>query len=273
MVSRSTGKKIHLEGVPETLLIPLWARAVECQRQRPIIRDRKSLRILKKIDYDFSRFRNAQLSQTGISIRTKIVDGAVAAFFNRHPDAVILNLGAGLDTRFERIDNGKMIWYELDLPEVIAFKRLFFRETDRYRFIARSILDFSWLDEVSGTARPVLIIAEGLFMYFEEKDVRRVFDHLADRFPGAEMLFEMLAFFALGRGRYHDCLSRVKSKNIEFKWALKESRDMETWNGRIRLIDEWNVLDYFAHRWGWLMFLNGYMKSMIGNRIVHVRFS
>jgi len=273
MVNRSSGKKVHFEGVPETLLIPLWARAVECCRQRPIIRDRKSLRVLKKIDYDFSRFRNAQLSQTGISIRTRIVDDAVTAFFNRYPDSVVLNLGAGLDTRFERIDNGKILWYDLDLPEVIAFKKLFFKETDRYRFIARSILDFEWLDDIPATSRPMLIIAEGIFMYFEAGDVRRLFDRLADRFPGAEMLFEMLAFFALGRCRYHDCVSRVKSKNIEFKWALKDSRELERWNERIRFLDEWNVLDYFTHRWGWLMFLNAYMKSMIGNRIVHVRLS
>jgi len=264
--------KLDLQGVAETSLIPLWARAFETNRSNPIIQDTKSVQLLQNIDYDFSRFEKAWLSQTGISIRTIIFDEATEAFVNQHPDAVIINLGAGFDARFERMDNGEIRWYDLDLPELIEIKRHFFEETERYRFIARSVMDFSWFDEIRLAGNPTLIIAEGLLMYLDEREVKTIFEKLAFHFPNAEMLFEMLALFALGLSEYHDSVSQIRSSNVEFKWTMGNSKELESWSEKIKFIEEWNVLDYFGYRWGWLIFLNAFFKRMAGDRIVHLRF-
>ena len=123
----NTGK---IAGVPETLLIPLYCRAMETQRPDGIIKDGKAVEMVQSIDYDFSRFDKARGSQVGVAIRTEILNEGVRAFTGKHPDATVVNLGAGLCTRFTRVDNGRVTWYELDLPEVIELRRKFFAEME-----------------------------------------------------------------------------------------------------------------------------------------------
>ena len=100
------GTGCKLAGVSETLLIPLWARAAETRGPDPIIQDLMAVGIVEKIDYDFDKFNSAWKSRVGVSIRTMILDRAVEKFITRRPGARIINIGAGLDTRFFRVDNG-----------------------------------------------------------------------------------------------------------------------------------------------------------------------
>jgi O-methyltransferase involved in polyketide biosynthesis len=260
-------------GVPETLLIPLYARAVETRRPDGIIRDEEAVEMVERIDYDFGQFDKAWMSQVGVAIRTEILDQEASAFIGAHPDAVVVNLGAGLCTRFNSVDNGRVTWYELDLPEVIDVKRQFLEDTDRYQFVARSVFDFSWFDEIRISGKPVLLIAEGLLMYFEEHELGVLFDELVTRFPGAEMLFEMLAPLIVGRSKQHDAVSKVG--DAEFKWGLKDSRVLETWNEKMEFVEEWNIFDYHRDRWGWIRFVTAIFppfKTLMGIRIVHLRF-
>ena len=263
---------ISLEGISETLLIPLWARAFETRRAEPIIRDPKAMEICDALDYDFAMFDGAWMTQTGVAVRTKLFDEAVLDHIAGQPDTVFINLGAGLDTRFERVDNGRIHWYEVDLPEVIEIRRHFFTETERHHFIGRSFTDFTWTEKVDLEDRVPLIIAEGLLMYFDEREVRGVFENLAHHFPGAEMIFEMLTPLAVGMGRYDECVSKVGGGKLEFKWTLYDSREMETWNLGIKLCREWNVLDYCKTRWGYLAFMAPLFFNLLGNRVVRVRF-
>jgi len=124
----------NLTGIPKTLMIPR-SRANETSSPNPIIRDEHAVEMVKQIDYDFSQFDREWMTQLFVVIRTEILDGSVKDFIDRHPAALIVNLGCGLDTRFFRVDNGKTRWYDLDLPELIRINKLFFEETDRYKMI------------------------------------------------------------------------------------------------------------------------------------------
>jgi O-methyltransferase involved in polyketide biosynthesis len=273
ILHRPSKASVQLSGIAETLLIPLWARAVETRSPDAIIRDPIALEIFESLDYDFSIFDGAWMTQTGIAIRTKLLDDGTADFIRRHPKAVVLNLGAGLSTRFSRLDNGTIRWYEVDLPEVIGLRKLFFRETKRYRFIAGSVTDPSTLEQVETGKQSVLVLAEGLFMYFPEEDVRAVFEHLSKHFAGAEMLLEMLAPCALGMGKYDPCLSKIAGGRLDFRWTLRDCRAMESWNCGLRLLREWNVLEHHRERWGWLNFCSPHALPVLGNRIVHLCFA
>lgn len=92
-------KKIenHLTEVPETMLITLWAKAMETGRPDALLHDEKAVEILRQIDYDFTKFKNAKFSQAGCCIRANLIDRAAKTFINRHPDAVVVQLGAGID--------------------------------------------------------------------------------------------------------------------------------------------------------------------------------
>ncbi|AKJ64826.1 class I SAM-dependent methyltransferase [Kiritimatiella glycovorans] len=150
-----------LSGIPETLLIPLWARAVEGEEPDPIVRDDKAAEMVRQIEYDFAKFAKARLSQLGVAIRTMLLDRATSDFLRRNPDGVVVNLGAGLDTRRHRL-GVETDWYEPDLAESLELRRRFFEETDRYRFLTASVFDTEWMEKVDDAGRPVLLIAEGL---------------------------------------------------------------------------------------------------------------
>lgn len=264
-----------LQGVPETMLIPLWARAEESKQADPIIRDDMAEGLISRIDYDFSRFKDAWLTQVGVSIRTMLLDKAVCDFLQQRPSAVIVNLGAGLDTRYERLKDDSIIhrWYDLDLPEAIGLRRRFFNESDGNTCIAKSVFDDSWFDDVKAEGRPILIIAEGLFMYFTEDEVAGFFRRMVARLPDAEMFLEVLAPVAVGKSRHHDSVSKIGS-SAEFKWGMKDSRKIEQWHEGIRFLKEWNYYDYHRKRWKWFGVVGRLplIRPLLSSRIVHLEF-
>jgi methyltransferase (TIGR00027 family) len=263
----------ELKGIPETLLIPVWARAAETNRNKPMIRDHKAVEMVSRINYDFSRFEKSWLTQVGISVRTELLDKAVSAFVRKNPDAVVINLGAGLDTRYVRMNLDNILWYELDVPEVISLRRRFFDETDHYCFLSKSVFDLSWIEDVDYTGRPVLFIAEGLFMYFEEAEVKSLLNRIANRFPGADMLFEMLAPILVGKTGKHDSVSKIDSE-VEFRWGMANSRKMSDWYLLIDFVEEWNYFDYHKDRWRWFGFIARLplLRPRFASRIVHLHF-
>lgn len=263
-----------LTGIPETLLIALWARAAATQEAEPIIQDPKAVEMVSRIDYDFSRFEASnRFTKLGVAVRTMILDRELAALLKRYPGAVVVNFGAGLDTRHARMQCHDTDWYEIDVPESIELRRQFFSESDRYHFVAYSMFDLSWIDNVKTCGRPVIFLAEGLFMYFEEEKLRPFFRELVLHFPGSEMLFEMLAPFMVGKSRHHETVKKIDSA-AEFKWGLKYSRDIETWHPSIRFIEEWNYYDYYRSRWSLLGALGRlpFFRTRLGCRIVHLNF-
>ncbi len=261
-----------LSGVPETLLIPLWARAVETKNSNPIIKDYKAIEMMENIDYDFSKFDNAWMSQTGVAVRTEILDNATKFFIDKNPNAIIINVGCGLDTRFLRLDNNRIVWYELDLPEPIRIKKEFFEETERYRMIAKSVFDYSWINEIKVSNEPILIIIEGLLMYFTDQEVKNLINKLVSLFPNAEMLFETMTPSIVKRSNKHDTVNKV---GVSFKWGINSGKEMLKFNERIDFIEEWNYFDYHKDRWRWFgrLALIPSFRKRFNNKIVHLRFS
>jgi O-methyltransferase involved in polyketide biosynthesis len=261
-----------LEGIPETLLIPLWARATETGRRDPIVRDPMAVEMLTQINYDFAKFQKARMSQLGVSVRTMLLDRATQTFLDAHPHACVVNLGAGLDTRHARLRHHDALWYELDLPEAIDLRRRFFEENEHYRFLERSVFDPSWMNEVKADGRPVLLIAEGLFMYFEKRELSVLAARIAERFAGGEMLIEVQGPGIVGKSRMHDSLGRM-DKAPEFKWGTSDSRDLLAWHPGIELVEEWSFFNYHMERAGWIAWLMRvpFLRREYEPRIVHVR--
>ena len=113
--------RVDLNNVHETLLLPLWGRAQAARMRDPVLKDRRAVRLIEQLDYDFSGFR-AGLGSWQIllfALRAKEFDAIVRDFIAEHPAATVVNIGAGLDTTFCRVDNGRIRWYDLDVPEVI----------------------------------------------------------------------------------------------------------------------------------------------------------
>lgn len=258
-----------LKDVSKTLLVPLRARYLETKKTNGIINDPKTVEILDQIEYDFSGKNEISLvSRLGVAIRTEILDQQVKRFLSKNSDAVIVNLGCGLDTRFYRLNNHLVSWYDLDMPEVITLRKNFFDEMANYQFIAKSVLDFSWIENIPKN-KPTLFIAEGLLMYFLEAEVKSILKTIGEAFPNSELLFEAVPAFMTKKSAYPD----AKGYNIQFKWGIKTGKEIERWNIGIQFINEWYYADRHKDKQSFLIrlvsLLPMFRKSV---KIVHVQF-
>jgi len=232
-----------LKDVAETLLYPLISRYVETRKENGIINDPKSVEIIEALDYDVAGTKLFPISQRGACLRTIIFDEAVGAFLEKNPDGVIVNLGCGLDTRFPRVDNGKMTWFDLDLPEVIALRRKFFDETDSHKFIAGSALDPSWAEHVPKD-KQVLILMEGLSFYFTEEENRKIIAIIRENFKEAEFYMEAFDPFFITMCSYFRTKDPLDQKAVNLlTWGIKRGKEMELWQPGIRYVGEQSVVE------------------------------
>ena len=178
-----------LTGVPETLLWPLWNRASEARRPDGILRDPEAVRIADAIDYPYQRHFGPPARDT--VMRSVRFDEQIRLYLRDHPHATVVALGEGLETQFKRVDNGRLRWLAVDLPEAIELRRRFLPDTARHRNLACSALDPAWMDEVDAS-RGVVVTAQGLLMYFDEPAVKALIAHCAERFPGGWMLLDTI---------------------------------------------------------------------------------
>lgn len=260
-----------LIGVPETMLVPLYARALETQRENGLIRDEQAVEMVAKIDYDFAKFSPNDPTVLGIAIRTEILDEAVSEYIAQFPDCVIINIAAGLDARFFRMDNGHIRWYDIDLPESIDLRRKLIAENDRLTFIAGSVLDNAWIDQIE--KRPnTLFIIEGLLMYFEEAVVKQLLITIAERFPGSEALIEV-AGVSQAKKTLSDAIRLTSARLV---WGIRHAEELSEWDERITYLSDISLYDRHEDRWlaqdvKWPVPPSELRNTI--NRIVHLQFA
>jgi len=189
-----TQKKIFSEeSVQETMLGPLWARAKYSAEYPELLDDPKAREIIEKIDYDFSEIENylGEWRGLGLLARAKNFDLVAKNYIQNFPEATIINLGAGLDTTFSRIDNGRIRCLNLDLPEGAGFRKSLIPDTPRNKTIAKSVFDFTWFDEIQfEESKGIFLIAGGFIYYFKEKKIKSLFQSLAEHVTNGEMVFD-----------------------------------------------------------------------------------
>lgn len=221
----------------ETLLITLYAKA---QPDNPLFFDPKALEILNRVDYDFNSLDVPYKTVILVCQRAKKIDSFTKDFLSEHPGGVVLQLGCGLDSRFLRVDNGQVIWYDLDMPPVVELRQKFFTESERYHMIASSATNLAWLEGITVVDRPLLIIAEGLLMYLDEADVRRLILRLHETFPGCRMVADVFSRLAARSAINHPSL---KITGATLGWGIDDPHDLETWAPGIHLMEEWFFSD------------------------------
>ncbi|MFF1699381.1 class I SAM-dependent methyltransferase [Streptomyces sp. NPDC058257] len=184
-------RQAQLDGVAETTLWTLHHRALAAKDPGSALLDPKAIEVIDTVDYPFEqRFGtgNWGLAQ-GMAVRARCYDREVRRFLSDHPDGTVVSLGEGLETQFWRVDNGRVRWLAVDLPEVAALRQRLLPDAPRHRTLPCSATDARWMDEVDAS-RGLLILAQGMLMYLTRDVVHRLIEGCAARFPGADLVFD-----------------------------------------------------------------------------------
>jgi O-methyltransferase involved in polyketide biosynthesis len=287
------GSILTINDISETLLLPLYARAFESQTEQPLLIDTKAVEITQELNKIFltsdsklhqalvkgyvRRILSKKLNAT-LALRARRFDRYCRDFLDKNPDGVIVELGCGLSTRFPRIDNGTLTWYDLDFPEVIDIKQQFFEETSRYHFIRSSVLDFTWMDRLRDQTKKFLFLAEGLFMYLYEDDVINLIVRLQKNFPGCELVGEVVNVYIVNMLKRRIWRRKFQrdyhlGKEVTFHFGVHDGGEFERWNERITFLDEWTYFDDTDNKLGWMNFFGRFEKMKKVLWIVHYRLN
>ena len=132
----------ELTPVEQTALVTQYARALDSRWPRPILADTLADEIVAKIDYDFEALGVPSSAVRQTALRAKILDERVRGFISEHPDAVVVALGAGLDTGMLRVKPPATVdWYNVDLPNVIALRNELVPGDDHAHSVAASLAE------------------------------------------------------------------------------------------------------------------------------------
>ena len=204
-------------GVAETMPQTLYARAKESKKPHHKIYDEKAIEIVEQMDYDFSLADKDTVMSSGVVSRTIVLDRMAADFVKEHPDATVINIACGMDTRFYRVDNGKIRWYNIDLPVTMEVREKYIKENERVINIVASAMDERWTAQIQTITDSVLIIVEGLSMYLTETDVKQILSIIDRHFPQVTVFMEILN-------------PKFVKKNVEK--SIQQSGAVFTWGAR-----------------------------------------
>jgi len=233
-----TSTDFDLSGIPKTLLMPLWGRAKATMAKSPILSDPRAVDLVRSLSVDFERLDKAlhPLNDLVTVARERAIDDIIRGFLTATPNATVVNLGAGLDTAFDRVDNGLLRWFDVDLPEVIEVRKRLLREGDRSRCVSASLLDSRWTESIDATSSGVLCFAKGVLVYLTKLDLRRLFGILASAFPECEVAFDLQSWMSAFFGNF--ALRRAGMGSARFTWGARSARPILRLHAGLNLIEE-----------------------------------
>lgn len=230
----------RLTGVRATALLALYARALDDRSAHPILSDRWAQEIITRLDFDFSHFRTAKKERYGVGVRTRQMDEWTRDFITDHPDATVLDLGAGLDSRVFRINpSSGGHWYDVDFPDVIELRNRLFPPHERHETIGADLTHGTWLESVPRD-RPVAVVADGVFMFLTEQELRQLLSRIVAHFPTGQIAFNAATAFQVKLANRHPA---VKRTGATLQWSFDDPRALEIFDPTLKFAEERMIIE------------------------------
>ncbi len=235
-----------LSPIEQTAFLTEYARALDSRWPRPILGDTLANEVVGKIDYDFTGLgvQTSVVCQT--ALRAKMLDDRVRAFVGRHPDAVVVDLGAGLDSGYYRVAPPPTVdWYSVDLPGISAVRGEALPAASQSHSVAASLAAIEWTDAIPAD-RPTMLVADGLFAFLTEPVIVRIFRHITDHFRSGELAFNDYGRIGWVSRQAVKLYPQKMFKDVgsQFEYpGFKDPHHPQTWNPRMRLVEEASLVD------------------------------
>ncbi len=241
--------KIEKNTVQETLIIPLYSRKLCSELYPSIYRDETAVRLIDKIDYDFSdaakssRGLMQRFGSLEVAMRQNDLAFEVRDYLKAHPKAAVVNLGCGLDGTGRACDNGSCKIYNLDYPDVIAVRNKLLPAGEREENIPCDLNDTEWFTKIDAS-NGAIFFASGVFYYFLTEQVKALVQKTADAFPGGVLVFDAANRTAV-RMIAKTWLKSAKIKDVGAYFAVSDAqKELSPWDNRLRVTSRGYMLGY-----------------------------
>lgn len=232
----------------ETLLIPLYGKAYASKRKL-ILHDPKAEEILKDRSLDFSKTDKSRGLALYLAMRAAVMDQRANMYLAKMPGCAVLHLGCGLDARVLRVHT-ESTWYDIDLPSVIALRKNYYQEDDRYQMIEGFAGKPEWLKQIDPAIHTAVVIAEGLSMYLKKTELSSLILALQRRFDRSILLMDAYSKFAANISKYKNPVNRMGAK---VTYGLDHPEEIERLSKGIQCLSVQNIAppEKIAELSGW----------------------
>ncbi len=230
-----------LSPVEETAFLTLYARALDSRWARPILGDAMADEVVGQLDYDFAGLGVQTSVVCQSALRAKMLDDRVRAFVAGHPDAVVVDLGGGLDSGVHRVSPPVTVdWYSVDLPGISQLRDRVLPPLPQAHTVAASLADPDWTDPIPSD-RPTMLVADGLFAFLGEPVITGIFRRITEHFDSGELAFNDYGRIGWMSKAALKFFPAKMFKDVGSQWGypgFKDAHHPETWNPRLRLVEE-----------------------------------
>lgn len=230
-----------LAPIEQTTLLTEYSRALDSRAERPILGDPLAGQTVDRIEYDFAGLSATPSVVALVALRAKMLDERIRDFIAQNSGAIVVDLGAGLNSAVFRVDPPATVdWYSVDLPAVIAAREALLPAHDRAKSVAASVLEPNWLHSIPAD-RPAMVFADGLFAFLDEAAVIALLRRITDHFGSGVIAFNDYGPVSKVNQLMGRLATSSKANSPHRQWSFpgfKDAHRPEAWNSELRLIEE-----------------------------------
>lgn len=222
---------MELNNESKTLFIPLLGKAI-MSKNNLFLHDPKAEEIISKIDYDFNLLKQSKWLSMYMSVRALIIDELCNKYIEEHPNATIIHLGCGLDSRCLRVNQSFDTWYDIDYENVIDIRKKFYEEDSKHKMIGSSVVDYKWLEKIK-TNDNIMVVAEGLTMYLSEEEIKELVAQINNKLGDVHLLFDAYSKKGVKSSKIKNPVNQM---NAEVKYGIDNPEDFLQLNNNLEYV-------------------------------------
>ena len=196
-----------MNSVNKTLYIPLYGKSY-VSKKGLFIDDKKAEEIWESEGFSLKGKSKSKWLAYYMGIRSAVFDEWLKQQMATAPDAVVIHIGCGMDSRIIRTGSKNHKWYDVDFLEVIKERKRYYVETDDYKMIAGDARNFGWLTAIEEN-KSAIVIMEGMSMYLTVDEMRNLADRLCTHFESIMILVDAYTSFAAKMSKHRNPINDV----------------------------------------------------------------
>ena len=173
-----------------------------------ILKDEKAEEIWSKEQFKLKGKSKSKWLSFYMGIRASVFDEWLQKQMIKYPEAVVVHIGCGMDSRVLRVGTNNHNWYDVDFPEVIAERRKYYSEDECYKMISGDVRESDWLIKISCNKHAIFVL-EGISMYLTNLELKKLISNIGNHFETVNLLMDCYSLFAAKMSKYKNPVNDV----------------------------------------------------------------